>query len=177
MRGKKAKAMLGQMAGGGFHRLYGYDYIKVADNNGGRRVINENEAKWVRQIYQWLVNDGLSTTAITYRLRGLNAPTKEGGLWCRAAVLNILKNPAYTGKTYAFTTIKAGEHRGYEAMAGCQLQAASQTHLCSQLYESVPEHPFLSLPEAVSSPPAHFHRHFPYQVAMRHPDPHYSYQQ
>jgi len=110
MRGKKAKAMLGQMAGGGFHRLYGYDYIKVADNNGGRRVINENEAKWVRQIYQWLVNDGLSTTAITYRLRGLNAPTKEGGLWCRAAVLNILKNPAYTGKTYAFTTIN---HKQY----------------------------------------------------------------
>jgi len=103
--GKKAKVKLGQMAGGGFHRLYGYGYVKVADNNGGRRVINENEAKWVRQIYQWLVNDGLSTTAITYRLRGLNAPTKEGGLWCRAAVLNILKNPAYTGKTYAFTTI------------------------------------------------------------------------
>ena len=110
IRGKKAKAKLGKMAGGGFHRLYGYDYIKVSVNNGGRRIINKKETKWVRQIYQWLVRDGLSTTAITYRLRGLNAPTKEGGLWCRAAVLNILKNPAYTGKTYAFTTLN---HKQY----------------------------------------------------------------
>ena len=104
MRGKRAKARQGKMSGGGFHRLYGYDYIKVGQSNGGKRVVNETEAKWVRQVYQWLVNDGLSTTAITYRLRGQNAPTKCGGLWCRAAVLNILKNPAYTGKTYAFTT-------------------------------------------------------------------------
>jgi len=64
----------------------------------------------VRQIYQWLVNEGMSTTAITFRLRAQNAPTKRGGLWCRAAVLNILKNPAYTGKTYAFTTI---DHKPY----------------------------------------------------------------
>jgi site-specific DNA recombinase len=47
----------------------------------------------------------MSTSAITYRLRELTVPTKCGGLWCRAAVLNILKNPAYIGKTYAFTTI------------------------------------------------------------------------
>jgi len=105
MRGKKAKARLGKIPGGGFHKIYGYDYIKVAQVNGGRRIINENEAKWVKQIYDWLINDGLSTSAITYRLRKLLVPTKQKAMWCRAAVLNILKNPAYTGKTYAFTTI------------------------------------------------------------------------
>ena len=39
-------------------------------------------------------------------LETLNAPTKHGGFWSRASVAAILKNPAYTGKTYAFTTAK-----------------------------------------------------------------------
>ena len=103
MRGKKARAREGRMPGA-FHTTYGYDYIKKGNENGGRRVINENEAKWVRQIYEWLVNDALSTAAITYRLRALNAPTKRSLFWNRASVISILKNLAYTGKTYAFTT-------------------------------------------------------------------------
>jgi len=110
MRGKRAKARMGQMPGGGA-RLYGYDYIKVAHENGGRRVISKNEAKWVRQMYDWLVYDGMSTTAITYRLRALNAPTKFGKPWCRKCVLAILKNPAYTGKTYTFTTVRGKSFR------------------------------------------------------------------
>ncbi|NVM22829.1 MAG: recombinase family protein [Desulfobacterales bacterium] len=105
MRGKKARAKGGRIPNGGFARAYGYDYIKVAHENGGRRVINENEAKWVCQIYNWLVNEGVSTTAITHRLRALNVPTKLGKPWIRQTVLGILKNPAYTGKTYAFTTL------------------------------------------------------------------------
>jgi site-specific DNA recombinase len=105
MRGKRAKAKAGRITCGGSAKLYGYHYHKATPENGGRRTINEDEAKWVRLIYQWLVNDGMSTSAITYRLRDLSVPTKCGGLWCRAAVLNILKNPAYIGKTYAFTSV------------------------------------------------------------------------
>jgi len=105
IRGNRARAKEGRIPGGGFHRIYGYDYIKVADKNGGRRIINEAEANWVRQIFHWLVDEGMSTSAITYRLRALNVPTKCKAMWCRAAVLNILKNPAHTGKTYAFTTV------------------------------------------------------------------------
>ncbi len=111
MRGKRARALEGRIPGGGSFKLFGYDYIKVAQKDGGRRVINENEAAWVRQIYQWLVNDAMSTSAITYRLRALNAPTKQNRMWCRAAVLNILKNPAYTGRTYVFTTSHGRQFR------------------------------------------------------------------
>ncbi len=103
MRGKKAKARMGQIPGGGFARTYGYDYVKKSGNNGGRRVINETEARWVRQIYHWLVYDGLSTTAITKKLNTLNAPTKHGGFWKKQTVSAILKNRSYPGKTYAFT--------------------------------------------------------------------------
>ena len=103
MRGRKAKAKQGQIPGGGFARTYGYDYVRKAGNNGGRRIINETEAGWVRQVYHWLVYDGLSTTAITKKLNGLNVPTKQGGFWKKQTVLAILKNRSYTGKTYAFT--------------------------------------------------------------------------
>jgi len=75
----------------------------VSQKNGGRRLINENEAKWVRQIYQWLVNDGLTTGAIRNKLSALNVPTKKSKYWSKVAIASILKNPAYTGKTFAFT--------------------------------------------------------------------------
>jgi site-specific DNA recombinase len=104
-RGKRAKAKAGRITCGGSARLYGYNYHKATPEIGGRRTVNEEEAKWVRQVYEWYVNDCASTTEITYRLRKLVVPTKCGGLWCRAAVVNILKNPAYIGKTYAFTTL------------------------------------------------------------------------
>ncbi|MFC1979487.1 recombinase family protein [Chloroflexota bacterium] len=104
MRGKRARARDGKIPGGGSSKIYGYDYIKVSQNNGGRRVINENEAKWVRRIYEWLVNGGFSTRAIILHLRSLDAPTKFGRPWCWATVLKILKNPAYTGRTFVFTT-------------------------------------------------------------------------
>ncbi len=106
MRGKRARAKEGRVSGG-FHNTYGYDYIPVSQKNGGgRRVINENEAKWVNQMFQWLVDDGLTTGAIRDRLIASSAPTKKGKPWCRGAVIAIAKNPAYAGKTYAFTSVK-----------------------------------------------------------------------
>jgi len=103
LRGRKATARGGRMAGG-FHITYGYDYVRVIKGEReARRVINETEAKWVRNMYSWLVNEGLSTNQILFRLRAYNAPTKSGNIWNRRSVQAILTNPAYTGKTYAFT--------------------------------------------------------------------------
>jgi site-specific DNA recombinase len=102
-RGRRAKAKLGHITGGGFARTYGYDYIKKNDNNSGRRVINETEAEHVRQMYQWLVNEGMSTTGITNRLNSMGVPAKRGGYWTKQTVSAILTNKSYAGKTYAFT--------------------------------------------------------------------------
>src|SRR5208283_1772175 len=88
MRGKRAKAKTGRITCGGSAKLYGYDYHQATPEIGGRRTINEEEAIWVRRVYQWFVDDCISSTAITFRLRKLAAPTKLGGLWCRAAVIN-----------------------------------------------------------------------------------------
>ena len=105
LRGRRARAREGRFPSGSGTTLYGYDYIRVSQENGGRRIINDTEASWVKQMYEWLVNDGLSTDAITYRLRALNAPTKSGKIWNRRSVQQILTNPAYTGRTYVFTTV------------------------------------------------------------------------
>lgn len=99
MRGKKAKAQQGRMPCGGYARLYGYDYVKVSEKNGGRRVVNENEAKWVRQMFTWLVDDGMSCLAIATKLNSLHVSSKYGNYWSRGVVHRILSNPAYVGVT------------------------------------------------------------------------------
>ncbi|MFC1972516.1 recombinase family protein, partial [Chloroflexota bacterium] len=109
IRGKRARARAGRIPSGSGMKLYGYDYVRVSQKNGGRRTINETEAKWVSDMFYWLVNEGLSTNAITYRLRTLDAPSKSGRIWNRRSVQTILTNPAYTGKTYVFTSHKDGK--------------------------------------------------------------------
>ncbi len=96
MRGKKAKAAAGRIPSGGFARLYGYDYIK----GSGRRIVNENETRWVRQVFSWLVNDGMTTYAIAEKLNGLKVAPKFKAYWSRQTAWKILTNPAYTGRTY-----------------------------------------------------------------------------
>jgi site-specific DNA recombinase len=104
MRGKLAKAKMGRWTGGGASNLYGYKYIKADAKNGGKRVVNEEQAQWVRRMYQWLVEEGISTTGIMNRLRAENVPTPSGRpFWIRSTVHIILTNTAYAGKTYAFT--------------------------------------------------------------------------
>ena len=104
VRGRKACAREGRMPGG-FHITYGYDYVRVIKGERqARRVINETEASWVKQMFEWLTYEGLSTNQILFRLRANNAPTKSGKIWSRRSVQAILSNPCYMGKTYAFTT-------------------------------------------------------------------------
>jgi len=103
MRGKRFRALAGKLPANSHARLYGYSYIPGKDVGEGIRYINEGQAAVVRQMYHWLL-EGLSTDAITYRLRELGTPTPSGkGYWIRSTVLKILSNPAYCGKTYAFT--------------------------------------------------------------------------
>jgi site-specific DNA recombinase len=98
-RGKEAKAKEGKIPSGGYQNLFGYDYISVREKQGGKRVINEAEAGWVRMMFHCLVNDGMSTYAISRKLNALAVITKHGNGWVRQTVHNILTNPSYTGKT------------------------------------------------------------------------------
>ena len=102
MRGKRARALAGKLPGNSHAHLYGYSYLPGKGIGEGVRYVDEQQAGVVRQIYQWLL-EGLSTDGITYKLRDLAPTPTNKGHWMRSTVLGILKNPAYYGKTYAFT--------------------------------------------------------------------------
>lgn len=104
IRGKRQRAREGRLPAANHARLYGYIYIRGKGKGEGIRQINEQEAKWVREMYSWLVEERLSSESITNRLRGLGIRTPSGrGYWVSSTVKKILKNPAYCGRTYAFT--------------------------------------------------------------------------
>lgn len=55
-------------------------------------------------MFRWLVEEQMSTNKIMYRLRDMGIPTPSGNAyWIKRTVQKILRNPAYCGKTYAFT--------------------------------------------------------------------------
>jgi site-specific DNA recombinase len=104
MRGLKERAKTGKFPSGRRARLYGYTYLPGKSVGEGVRYINEAEVRWVRQIFDWYVNEGLGKASIVYKLRSLGVPTPSGkGLWHASEVWKILKNRAYIGETYVFT--------------------------------------------------------------------------
>ncbi|MFP3976012.1 MAG: recombinase family protein [Chloroflexota bacterium] len=105
IRGKKERALSGKLPGNSHARLYGYTYIPGRGVGEGIRYVNELEAEWVRSMFRWVIEEKLSTNAITKRLTALGAPTPSGNkaYWARDTVYRMLRNSAYCGKTYAFT--------------------------------------------------------------------------
>ena len=81
---------------GGYER-FGYDY----DADSGTWAINEEEARWVRLIFQWYT-EGVKTKEIRHRLITEGVPQKQAislkRPWQEKIIREILKNPAYTGK-------------------------------------------------------------------------------
>ncbi len=69
-----------------------YGYKKV----GKDFVINEVEAKWVREIFRMRL-EGATGGEIVRSLVNRKAPTRTGGLWSTSRVSQILYNPLYAG--------------------------------------------------------------------------------
>ena len=104
--GFKMKRERGELVG--FNACYGYN---AKDKN--TLVINEDEAKIVRMIYQWYIN-GYGCKSISKMLTemGISSPSGKDH-WCENSVMVILKNEKYIGdvcqgKTY---TVDAVTHR------------------------------------------------------------------
>lgn len=92
--GGKARLEGGKFWGG--NRLYGYDMVD------GQRVVNPDEAKWVVLIFEWYTS-GVKVREIRKRLITENAPQKGHKStkrpWNEGVIRDILRNPAYTGRT------------------------------------------------------------------------------
>ena len=79
---------------------YGYRYISTTDGAGEARFdIVLEEARVVRQIFEWVGRDRCSIGEVVRRLNEASEQTRTGKtVWDRATVWGILKNPAYKGE-------------------------------------------------------------------------------
>ncbi len=97
-RGLMGQALEGYSAGG---LPYGYDSFH--EGKGYRRLINDEEAKWVHFIFKRYVS-GRSPRQIAAELNELGIPSPRGGTWAHSAIypdakgVGILANPIYNGK-------------------------------------------------------------------------------
>ena len=69
-RGKRGKAESGRLVGNG-NAPYGYRYAGQGPER--RLVVHADEARIVRQIFAWYIQEGLSTVQITSRLTELDS--------------------------------------------------------------------------------------------------------
>jgi site-specific DNA recombinase len=98
-RGKLQKARAGHLVGG--KAAYGYTYIHKTDTCPSYLLINETEAEFVRQLYEWLLEEQLSIRQILKRLNaGPWLPRCGRKPWNASVVHHILADPIYTGMTY-----------------------------------------------------------------------------
>nr|WP_325220677.1 recombinase family protein [uncultured Oscillibacter sp.] len=89
--GKRVNAERGKVP----NLVYGYDKT-IGDYFS--LTINPEEAKVVRKIYDWYIQDGFGAGKIADTLNRQGLRTKRGRAWNQNGVCRILSNPIYTGK-------------------------------------------------------------------------------
>lgn len=91
---------------------FGYDRVD------GKLVINEEEAKVIRQMFKWYNDDGIGFKNITHllneQLNNEEIPSpRNGGIWQLTTIQSIIKNTIYTGTFIMnrYTSIKVDGRR------------------------------------------------------------------
>lgn len=74
--------------------LFGYQYNEETNEY----VINEEEAKIVRMIFDMYVNQNVGTNTIAHELNQRGIKTRRGKNWDGVAIKRLLKNEKYIGK-------------------------------------------------------------------------------
>lgn len=79
------------------NRPYGYDIVRKGKTR--TLVINEEEAKIVKMMFDWRISEKTTPGVIAKRLTEMGIITYTGkNEWHRGTVVNILQNPVYAGK-------------------------------------------------------------------------------
>src|SRR5437870_6075363 len=78
---------------------YGYRYVTKYEGGGqGRYAILPDEARVIRQVFDWVGHHRLTIGEVCRRLTQTGEVTRTGKtVWDRSVVWGILKNPAYQG--------------------------------------------------------------------------------
>jgi site-specific DNA recombinase len=132
---------------------YGYRYVTKHDGGGQARYdIVPDEARVVRQMFDWIGRERVSIGEVCRRLQQAGEVTRTGKtVWDRSAVWGMLKNPAYQGQA-AFGKTRQGPLRPrLRAQRGKPLQPRSAT----DDYD-VPPEDWISIAVPVIVPPEVF---------------------
>jgi len=90
---------------------YGYRYVGKHEGDGQASYqVKLEEARVVRQVFEWVGRDRLSTRQVCRRLAKEGIASAKGKLWCAETVGKLLKNPAYKGQA-VFGKTRVGERR------------------------------------------------------------------
>jgi site-specific DNA recombinase len=82
--------------------LYGYFYVKKNEKEHGYYEINENEARVVKMIFDWVGNDGVTLRGVVKKLQELNIKPRKSkrGVWNTSTLTTMLRNEAYIGNAH-----------------------------------------------------------------------------
>ena len=91
---------------------YGYRYVsKRESGDEARYEIVDEEARIVRQVFQWVGQEGVSIGEVRRRLHEEKVKTRTGKEWWdRTTIWGMLKNPAYMGSA-AFGKTRVGPRK------------------------------------------------------------------
>lgn len=76
---------------------YGYEKVKKKENKGYTLEIVPEEAKAVKLIFDLYTIEGLGSYQIRDHLNAIELPSRTGRQWSASSVIDILRNPIYTG--------------------------------------------------------------------------------
>jgi site-specific DNA recombinase len=117
---------------------YGYRYLSAVEPGGSAQyqVVLE-EARIVRQVFEWVGQERCSIGEVCRRLKTLGIPTRTGkDYWDRTTVWGMLKNPAYKGLA-AFGKTRVGPLR---PRLRSQRGRCEQPRHAGSTYDAAPEH-------------------------------------
>ena len=84
--------------------LYGYHYIRnnKETREHGYYTVNEEEAKVVRMIFDWVGNEGLTLRQVVLRLQKLKIKPKKSkrGVWNTSTLTTMLRHRGYIGEAH-----------------------------------------------------------------------------
>jgi site-specific DNA recombinase len=82
--------------------LYGYRYILKQERVHGYYEVNEDEARVVRMIFDWVDRDGLTLRGIVRKLQelGIKPRKSKRGVWATSTLSTLLKHKAYIGEAH-----------------------------------------------------------------------------
>lgn len=86
---------------------YGYRYIPKFGNKNGHYVVNVDEAKVIKMMFEWVAYDGLSLYGVQKKLykQCIMPPKGKSNAWPKSTVDRLIKNETYAGTTHYNKTV------------------------------------------------------------------------